>query len=386
MRAPRDVARFDRTVCNQTLLDNRAFLDNRALLEKSRLRRSVTRLDSRRIDKRPPSIRSKCIATEAILPQTILSQNVAPAEITLTKIAPEKRVPVKTVENDAAQEATPQKGTPRKGTAANEAAGNSAFCKSAFWKSNRGSNAPRSLSEARAIHDVNPTRHAPIHRRHGRRTCSARRRLRGASSGTQRHAMTDRRDLVPGWESDHCVKPGYAFGRHPRWFRGGSPKIGPRPALQVDSTPLCLMRKKNLRVAIVFTRGSFLPPRSRDPFSFSLGALFLLPSCSFCSFLASFVVACPFAALFSSRVSLQSLLRFAATSLVYSHFLALPLALLPTSARHAEISRPTRQLRVRRRLPCGISSRHPLAKFAPWRARRAIAIVAGPRSPRPSRR
>jgi hypothetical protein len=82
--------------------------------------------------------------------------------------------------------------------------------------------------------------------------------------------MTDRRDLVPGWESDHCVKPGYAFGRHPRWFRGGSPKIGPRPALQVDSTPLCLMRKKNLRVAIVFTRGSFLPPLSSSR---------LVPSC-----------------------------------------------------------------------------------------------------------
>jgi hypothetical protein len=178
--------------------------------------------------------------------------------------------------------------------------------------------------------------------------------------------MTDRRDLVPGWESDHCVKPGYAFGRHPRWFRGGSPKIGPRPALQVDSTPLCLMRKKNLRVAIVFTRrlfppASFLPPRSRDPFSFSLGALFLLPSCSF---LASFVVVCRFAALFSSPVSLQSLLRFAVSSLVYSHFLALPIALLPTSARRAEISRPTRQLRVCRRLPRGISSRDPLAKFA----------------------
>jgi hypothetical protein len=88
----------------------------------------------------------------------------------------------------------------------------------------------------------------------GRRTCSTRRSCRGASRWTQRHVMTNRRDLVPGWESDHRVKPGHALQRHPRWFRVNSPKIGPRPALKVDSTPLSRMRKKNLRARIVFTR------------------------------------------------------------------------------------------------------------------------------------
>jgi hypothetical protein len=116
---------------------------------------------------------------------------------------------------------------------------------------------------------ASPTLPASFHRR---RTCSASQR---ASSGTQRHAMTNRRYLVPGdLESEHRGNPECAESTNPsdthrgrdgrrsspemvhspRWFRGDSPETRARPALTVDSTPLLEMRKKNLTRPTVFTR------------------------------------------------------------------------------------------------------------------------------------